>query len=390
MVADSSEMDIVLAKYSAAGDLQWSRLWSGSSYLYPTAMVTDPVGAVIVAGRFYGTVNFGGGPLSSVGGYSLFLVKYSGSGQHLWSRAYGGSGSIFPADLAMNAQGELLVAGYLSGTTDLGGGARTSVSNSKDIFLAKYAADGRHLWSKLYGGSGDDRATAVAVDSVTGDIVLTGWFNGSIDFGSGALVSAGGEDAFVAMVFPAGDPLWSRRYGGTGLDEGRGVGIDASGNVVLGAVFSNTVNFGGANLTSNSGSLDIALAQYSASGAHQWSKRFGSSLTDMVEDLAVNPNGDIAMTGISNNGINLGGANLLGNGSYDVLLAKYTSTGAHVWSKRAGALYDDRPGKLAIDDAGEVTATGYFIEKVDFGNGELVNVGGGTGGADGFLVRFAP
>src|SRR5678815_18543 len=70
--------------------------------------------------------------------------------------------------------------------------------------------------------------------------------------------------------------FWSQRFGGTGDDLGLAVAVDGSGNVVVAGTFQNVANFGGGNFTS-AGSYDIFLAKYSASGVHQWSRRFGST-----------------------------------------------------------------------------------------------------------------
>jgi hypothetical protein len=80
-----------------------------------------------------------------------------------------------------------------------------------------------------------------------------------VNFGGGGLVSAGVGDIFVAKYSGAdGSHLWSKRFGDTSADSGQGVAVDGSGNAVVTGVFNGTVNFGGGGLVS-AGSDDIFL-----------------------------------------------------------------------------------------------------------------------------------
>src|SRR4051812_23693232 len=70
------------------------------------------------------------------------------------------------------------------------------------------------LWSKQFGASSDDVGFDVAVDTFSGNVVTTGYFKGSVDFGGGALTStAQSEDIYIAKYDPAGAYLWSKRAG---------------------------------------------------------------------------------------------------------------------------------------------------------------------------------
>src|SRR5262249_26201036 len=151
-------------------------------------------------------------------------------------------------------------------------GARTSDVAFVDVLTS---TSGRYLWSKGFGGSTLSDSVivnAVAADA-SGNVVITGQLQGRADFGGGALYSAGGSDVFIAKYSSSGAHLWSKSLGSTSTDTGYGIGVDSSGNVFVIGIFQGTVDFGGGGLTSAGGS-DIFLAKYSSSGAHLWSKRF--------------------------------------------------------------------------------------------------------------------
>ncbi len=89
-----------------------------------------------------------------------------------------------------------MLTGYFSGSADFGGGTLTS-AGSDDIFLAKYDASGNHLWSKRFGGDLSDYGTAAALDA-SGKVVATGACQNAIDLGGGPLGIKGGTDIFLA------------------------------------------------------------------------------------------------------------------------------------------------------------------------------------------------
>jgi hypothetical protein len=64
-------------------------------------------------------------------------------------------------------------------------------------FSGAHALTPAHLWSQRFGGTGDDSGRVVAVDG-TGNVLVTGTFTGTVNFGGGDLTSAGGYDIFVA------------------------------------------------------------------------------------------------------------------------------------------------------------------------------------------------
>lgn len=85
------------------------------------------------------------------------------------------------------------------GTVDLGGGAVTS-AGGLDAYVVKFDPMGNHVWSHHYGSGADQSLTAVAADVI--DIYAVGTFIGQIDLGLGALNSAGSTDVFFTRLAP--------------------------------------------------------------------------------------------------------------------------------------------------------------------------------------------
>ncbi len=348
----------------------WSRGLGGTSSDTGYGVAVDASGNVYVTGYFYNTVDFGGGVLTSAGSNDVFLASYTPSGKHRWSKRFGSTSSDYGYAVAVDGAGNVYLAGYFYGTVDFGGGALTS-AGSNDIFVASYTASGQHRWSKRFGGTSSDYAYGLAVDG-SGNLYLTGSFYTSIDFGGGAIAANGSStDLYLASFTSLGAHRWSKGFGGTSSDYGYGVATDAGGNVYLTGYFYNTLSFGGASLTS-AGSFDVFLASFTSAGAHRWSKNFGGTSSDYGYSVATDGSGNVVLTGYYYGTIDFGGGTLSANGtSSDIFLASFSSAGAHRFSKSFGGTSSDSGYGVATDSAGNVFVTGSFYGTIDFGAGAL-------------------
>src|SRR5439155_2148740 len=299
-----------------------------------------------------------------------FTVTQAGLVAGPWVRDFGAVGNDCGAAVAVEkSTGNLIVAGYFSGSVDFGGGSLNS-AGSEDIFLAKYSSSGAHIWSKRFGATGRDRATSVVVDK-NNDIVVAGYFSGTVDFGGGPLTSAGLLDIFVAKYSSTGAHIWSKRFGGIYDDVCYGVAVDAAGNVFITGGFQGTVNFGGSSFSAFS-AYDFFLAKYSASGAYLWSRTASGSGTEQGLGLAVDANGDVVVTGSFNVSVNFGGGILTTAGVEDIYLAKFSGAdGSHVWSKSFGSIHSDIGTGVVVDSNNNIIVTGSFSGTVNFGGSPI-------------------
>src|SRR5688572_12003928 len=376
-------LGIVQPVRALTGLTAWSQRFGSALDDVGYSVATDASGNVYVTGNFAGTVNFGGSNLVSVGDPDIFIAKYNAAGVHQWSQRFGGTGLDGAASIAVDAAGNVIITGDFQGTANFGGGNLVSAANL-DAFLAKYNTAGVHQWSQRLGGTGDDRGNSLAVDGA-GNVFLAGWFNLTTNFGGANLVSAGSFDVVLARYNAAGVHQWSQRYGGTGLENGVGIALDASGNIAVTGYFSGTSNLGGANLVS-AGQYDIFVAKYDGVGVHQWSQRFGSTNFDAGYSVAVDASSNVLLTGYFFGTVNFGGANLVSAGGNDIFLAKYSSLGVHQWSKRYGALSADGGTSIAVNASSEVFLAGIFVGTADFGGGNLAS----AGGQDIVVAKYAP
>jgi len=186
---------------------------------------------------------------------------------HAWSQRFGGTGDDWARGVTVDGAGNVVIVGGCTSVTNFGGGDNFTTANTRDIFVAKFDASGLHQWSRVFPNSvGNDEGYGVAADP-SGNVFITGAFFNTVDFGSGSnLNSAGGGDIFVAKYGADGSYQWSKRFGTTGNEVGYAVAADGSGNVVVTGQFQGTVDFGGGALVASG--ADIFVAKFNATGAH--------------------------------------------------------------------------------------------------------------------------
>ncbi|MCB0713270.1 MAG: choice-of-anchor D domain-containing protein [Ignavibacteriae bacterium] len=269
-VTGVGENDVVLAKYSSSGDIQWVKSAGGSGMDWANGIAVDGKGNSYVAGFFSGTATFGTAQLTSAGNYDIFIASYTPDGEFRWARSAGGSGQDEGYGVAVDLAGDVYLTGIAVGTVNFG-----SVSFSggtKGGFVAKYAEDGRLKWVK--GSAGDNSVESISINE-GGEIFVSGAFAGSLTLGGQTVTSAGAEDIYVARYDVLGNANGLWRMGGTGSDGTAGFGqamevvAAKDSGFFLVSSFENTLTLG--TLTAQSaGKMDIFLARFGKGGDARW------------------------------------------------------------------------------------------------------------------------
>jgi hypothetical protein len=328
--------------------------------------------------------------------FSLFLFTFTLFAQApdtLWTRTYGGGSSDEGESIHQTIDGGYIIAGY---TESFGAGLA-------DIYLIKADSSGNTMWTKTYGGTGDEYATAVLQTSDNGFIV-TGWTysfgatecdayliktnsngdtiwikiyggpeydkarsfqktsdNGYIITGVSGPWSTG--DAYLIKVDSIGTTLWTKTFGGSGLDDGWSVQQTSdSGYIITGC----TDSFG-------SGDFDIYLIKTDPSGDTLWTKVYGrTNYDDRGMSVKQTPDGGYIVAGFTETQ----------TGYTDIYLVKTDENGDSLWTKVFGAQYYDFCNSMIQTIEGEFVITGmsesssaplgdFYLAKIDL-NGNVL------------------
>ena len=241
------------------------------------------------------------------------------------------------------------------------------LSISLAICLGPVACAGEQLdvlWAKRAGGSLLDEGRATAVDA-SGNIYITGRFEGTAKFGGTTLTSAGQTDVFVAKYDSFGNVLWTGSAGGLGWDTGLGVAVDGAGNVYVTGDYSGAASFGDIMLTS-AGLTDVFVAKYDSFGSILWVASAGGKEWDKGLCVAVDSTGSVCVAGRFEVTASFGGITLTGDFAGDAFVAKYDGSGNILWAERpvAGVV---RVMKEALalrgGETGVFTSPGHFRER---------------------------
>ena len=190
---------------------------------------------------------------------------------------------------------------------------------------------------------------------------------------------------------------WAKSLGGTGIDHGRSVTLDLSGNVYTTGSFEGTVDFdpgvGTNNLTSN-GNGDVFVQKLDPSGNLLWAKSFGGTGADFGYSISVDASGNVFTAGNFQRSVDFdpgaGTINLTSNGDNDVFVQKLDSSGNLLWAKSFGGTDIDYGFSSTVDASGNAYTTGRFVGTVDFDPGVGTTNLTSNGSGDVFVQKLDP
>jgi hypothetical protein len=299
------------------------------------------------------------------------------------------------AAMAVTSGNDVVIAGRYCGSINFGGGPIPSQMMSQDGFVALLgggtgSAQSGNGWSKVFGDQFEQRVVGVAIGGPFGEITITGDLRGTASFGTVAttITSTGGFDMFLAKFLADGTPKSTARFGDANDQFASAVAADPAGNIFIAGAFKGDLSFGAGGVTTPPSTGNAYLVKFDASSNYQWSKAFGGdSFFGSTTDIAIDASANLVLSGIYSGGINFGAGPVISKGTnFDIFLAKLTPTGQPLWLKS----FDDGPGllfgRMQLSPAMEPTMTGFTAGPLDLGTGSLTP----KGSNDGFVARFAP
>ncbi len=271
---------VFLVKYDPQGNALWARQ---SNYItgecIPYSVASDIHGNAYVCGFFGQSVAFGpdtlNNPQNIFFSQGIFLVKYDANGNLKWAKqsyqhiASNNTGEGY--GVATDALGNAYITGYFEDTVSFGHYTLIS-SNTYNSFLVKYDTNGNVVWAKepKYSTTGS-YAYSLAIQDT--NIYLTGNYYGTFYLGGrDTLISPapGDLNIFLAKYNTAGRVNWTKGFIDKGSSERTCVTTDASGNVILGGSFEDTLLMGAYRFTDPLGTINVFLAKCNSSGNVLW------------------------------------------------------------------------------------------------------------------------
>lgn len=227
--------DAYVVKLDAGGAVQWVKTFGGDDEERFVNVAVDVQGSIYAYGLFEGKLTVGKDQLSATGSYDLMLVKLDAYGDPLWAQSFGGLDNEAAGEVAVDKAGNVTFVGSFDQTIKVADQELTA-NGTADTLVVRLGPDGKVAWVQSWGGKGEDIASTVAADAF-GNVIVGGWFEDEVDFGKGAVKSAGNKDAFIAKLAPDGSTTWVRTLGDKDHDKSRAIAISAEGDAFVGGIF---------------------------------------------------------------------------------------------------------------------------------------------------------
>jgi hypothetical protein len=216
-----------------------------------------------------------------------------------WAKTINGVANDTVTDIVAGKGEYLYACGHFTSASVQLGSQTLSNSGVKDIFVAKYDSAGALLWAKKMGGSGEDKAVAIATDSLD-NIYITGRCGGNASFGTFTFTGTN----FIAKLNANGDVLWVTEPATNVIIYD--IAADPAGNTVICGAFTGNCTIGGA-VVAVTEEADGFVARYNTTGNISWYKQLYGlkptvypdrcSVNEVCTSVAIAPNGRIGLGG---------------------------------------------------------------------------------------------
>jgi len=321
--------DVLLIRTDASGDTLWVSTFGGNQNDEGTSVLQTPDGGFLVCGS---TKSLGAGD------YDALLMFADSAGNTLWYKTYGGTLEDRGTSVRKCSTGGYIISGV---TKSFGAGGF-------DVFLIRTDTNGDTLWTRTFGGSGQELTTDIE-ETLDGGYVVTGF---TTSFGDPFF------DVLLIRTDAFGDTLWTKTFGGSEFDYGTGVELTSdSGYAVAGWTYS-----------SQTGNANPFLLRTTASGDTLWTRTFEKDIYEVGNGLATTNDGGFIITGTSRL--------LLDVSQEDVLLIRTDYLGDTLWTKTIGENgFANGLSVRQTSDGGYVVVGAYAAPTGGFTDALLIRLG---------------
>jgi hypothetical protein len=227
---NSSNIDVLVSKYSSSGDLMWNKTWGGPKWDYGVSVSFDDENNVYIFSN--------SDSIDSMG--DIVISKYNSSGFLEWNRTWGTNDTEIACDIKIDTESNVYFTGY------------SIIPGICNVILVKLNNSGDLQWNRTWGGPYRHIGNALTVDS-SNNVLIAG-----VDEGYSGIE----DDIFVCKVNSTGDLLWNYTYVEGGRNFGFSLVLDSKENIFV-AGFSD---------------LDMLLIKLNQTGSEVWAKTWGSDL----------------------------------------------------------------------------------------------------------------
>jgi hypothetical protein len=294
---------VYLIKTDFSGDSLWTKTFGGANDDYGySVQYTPPDGGYIITGYTY---SFG------AGWADVYLIKTDSLGDTLWTRTYGGSHIDYGYSVQQTLDGGYIIAGY----------TYSSGAGGINAYLIKTDPLGDTLWTKIIGGTYAEFGTSIQQTVPDNGFIIVGYTESFSGGWPG--------DIYLIKTDSLGDTLWTRAYGGSGIESCFSVQQTKDGGFIITGL---TESFG-------AGLIDAYLIKTDSTGDTLWTRTFGGTSSEQGRSVQQTSDGGFIITGVTNS---------FGAGGLDVYLIKTDENGMVVGVEEESAEFGVRNAEYRL------------------------------------------
>jgi len=324
--------DILLARYTRNGAPVWKHQYGTAGDDVASSVATDRYGRPFLTGTTTGSL-----AATGQGETDLFVGAMRTDGTPMWWRQQGTPDIERSNAIGFNRKGDVFVVG-----TTFGSLAANALGGGGDVLISHFGANGTPRWTKQFGTTGMDEATALTV-ARSGDLFVGGYSDGNLG-GAGA----GVKDGFLAHFDVRNDATWVHQSGTAGIDRVVGVAVPSSNDFVIAAGTTEGTLYG-----TSAGAADVFVVRHDVRNRRQGGWQFGTPAADEARAVAAGTNGEVVVVGRTEG--SFGGA---AHGNGDAFVARFTRTGRLLWVRQFGTAASDVATAVAVASNGDVFVAG--------------------------------
>ncbi len=376
--------------WSAAQSWNWVFPAGGETAESLTRLAVDPTsGEIFVGGTFSESFSWGTTTLEAINDTDVFLGKLSANGDPIWAVTGGSQSNDQTTSISLSANGQLFWTGQYWVQGFFEDEVIEAVSSTKAYYLASYAPEGTLDWVRSINGS-DLKVLSDCTPLADGGVAVTGYFTDSLLLADTALVAPEDQrDLFVARYDAQGELLWARHYGESGRIDGRRIREADNGDLLLCGNFQGRVAFAEDTLISVITDLDVFLARLTSEGEPIWGRTPRGVFEDLVNGLTTDEEGSIYLAGSFSGEMRLSEElSIITPGiPQNLYVMKYTAAGSPVWA-RGLAIDEFNDASFGTDlayHAGQLLLSGHFFGDLLVDDAQISATGSSL---NGYLASF--
>ncbi|MDG2275278.1 MAG: hypothetical protein P8L28_05475, partial [Flavobacteriaceae bacterium] len=350
--------DFWMLKFDSEAQLEWNKTYGGSGDDRGSSLIETSDGGYALLGysdSSDGDVSFNNG------NRDFWLVKINASGVLSWQKSFGYEGVDEGVSIIETSDNHLMLSGVLDVTASGGEGNQGRFSTKHaggDYWSIKITPTGDIVWSRFYGGSFTDSPTGISETLIGGFISVGGSDSNDVDISN----NKGSYDFWVVKSDRNGDIVWEKSFGGSEIDEARGIVSSGDGNhVIVGDTRSIEQD-----VSLNNGAADLWLIKISGDGDILWNSSIGGSNFDVGRSIDLTFDGGFIIAGSSRSS---NGDVLQNQGQNDAWIVKINTFGELLWETTVGGSEID-----------------FAYDSVQLNNGTIIAVGE-TNSSDGDILE---